>query len=111
MFHWSKEHDDAFEKLKDVMSKAPVLAQPDIEKARNGSRPFVIYTDASREGVGAVLAQEGDDGFLHPLYFASKSLTKAETNYHVTDKEALAVVYALKAAPAEILDSELRCAW
>ncbi|KAK6027020.1 hypothetical protein OSTOST_06993 [Ostertagia ostertagi] len=95
-FIWSEEQNKAFEKLKEALSNAPVLGQPNIEKALDKSRPFVIYTDASRIGVGAVLAQEGDDGFLHPLFFASKSLSAAERNYHVTDQEALALVYSLK---------------
>ncbi|KAL6742337.1 hypothetical protein Aduo_015495 [Ancylostoma duodenale] len=95
-FLWSTEHEHAFETLKKLLCEAPVLAQPNIEKARDWSRPFVIYTDASRIGLGAVLAQEGDDGLLHPVFFASKSLTQAEKNYHVTDQEALVIVYALK---------------
>ncbi|EYB94572.1 hypothetical protein Y032_0170g268 [Ancylostoma ceylanicum] len=95
-FLWSAEHENAFKTLKKVLSEAPVLAQPNIEKARDGSRPFVIYTDASRVGLGAVLAQQGEDGLIHPVFFASKSLTQAERNYHVTDQEALAMVYALK---------------
>ncbi|EYB86579.1 hypothetical protein Y032_0276g1080 [Ancylostoma ceylanicum] len=95
-FSWSHEHDKAFEDLKEVLVKAPVLGQPNIEKARNGTRPFIIYTDASNIGVGAVLAQEGDDGFLHLLFFASKPFTSAERNYHGTDQEALALIYSLK---------------
>ncbi|ETN83732.1 integrase core domain protein [Necator americanus] len=95
-FEWNSQHERAFITLKELLTHAPVLAQPNIEKARNGSRPFIIYTDASKVGIGAVLAQEQDDGFLHPLYFASKPLSRAEQNYHVTDQEGLAVVYALK---------------
>ncbi|KAL6723981.1 hypothetical protein Aduo_018921 [Ancylostoma duodenale] len=95
-FDWTAEHEKAFTTLKQLLVQAPVLAQPDVERARDGSRPFYIYTDASKVGVGAVLAQEQDDGFLHPLYFASKPLSQAERNYHVTDQEGLAVVYALK---------------
>ncbi|EYC35032.1 hypothetical protein Y032_1180g3735 [Ancylostoma ceylanicum] len=95
-WRWSDTETSAFEKLKEVMTQAPVLAQPDVTAARDHSRPFIIYTDASGDGVGAVLCQEGTDKMLHPLYFASKSLTKAEKNYHITDLEALAVVFALK---------------
>ncbi|EPB70881.1 integrase core domain protein [Ancylostoma ceylanicum] len=82
--------------MKAIITSAPVLIQPDIEKARDGSRPFVICTDASGIGLGAVLSQEGDDRQLHPVYFASKGLSMAERRYHVTDLEALAVVFALR---------------
>ncbi|KAL6742132.1 hypothetical protein Aduo_015320 [Ancylostoma duodenale] len=95
-YTWGDIHEKAFATLKKVLSSAPVLAQPDIEKARSGERPFIIYKDASGVGVGAVLAQRGEDGLLHPLHFASKPLSRAERNYHITDQEALAVIYALK---------------
>uniref|UniRef100_A0A7I4YTU1 RNA-directed DNA polymerase n=1 Tax=Haemonchus contortus TaxID=6289 RepID=A0A7I4YTU1_HAECO len=71
LFNWSEEHSMAFEALKKALTETPVLAQPNLEKARDGSRPFAIYTDASTAGIGAVLAQEGDDGLLHPLFFTS----------------------------------------
>ncbi|PIC11955.1 hypothetical protein B9Z55_028750 [Caenorhabditis nigoni] len=93
---WNEEQEEAFQKLLHSVCTAPVLMQPDCEAALDGTRPFCIYTDASRQGVGAVLAQEAKDGQQHPIAFASKSLTPAETRYHVTDLEALAMVFALK---------------
>ncbi|WKY07926.1 hypothetical protein Q1695_007431 [Nippostrongylus brasiliensis] len=95
-FEWTPEQEKAFTTLKGLLGTAPVLGQPDIAKARDGTRPFFVYTDASKIGVGAVLAQQQDDGLLHPIYFASKALTRAERNYHVTDQEGLAVIFALK---------------
>ena len=63
------------------------------------SKPFVLETDASDVGVGAVLSQEDMyKGLFHrlPIAFASKLLNKAECNYLVTDKEGLAIVWAVR---------------
>ncbi|VDO06369.1 unnamed protein product, partial [Haemonchus placei] len=96
LFQWNPARKSCFDQLKSIIVHAPVLAQPDIEEARSGRRPFKIHTDASIQGLGAVLSQEGEDGFLHPVFFASKGLSRCERNYHVTDLEALAVVFALR---------------
>uniref|UniRef100_A0A7I5E8K4 RT_RNaseH domain-containing protein n=1 Tax=Haemonchus contortus TaxID=6289 RepID=A0A7I5E8K4_HAECO len=88
----SEAHAKHSEELQTVFEQA----QPDIEGARSGARPFCIHTDASYSGIGAVLSQKGDDNFLHPIFFASKGLNKSERNYHITDLEALAVVTALR---------------
>uniref|UniRef100_A0A7I4YT76 RNA-directed DNA polymerase n=1 Tax=Haemonchus contortus TaxID=6289 RepID=A0A7I4YT76_HAECO len=95
-FVWSVEQEHSFENLKKVIASAPVLGQPNIEKAKTGEKPYIIYTDASTIGVGAVLCQEGADNLLHPLYFTSKRLSKTEQRYHITDIEALAIIYAVK---------------
>ena len=68
----------------------PVLRYPNFEK------PFVLHTDASKDGLGAVLEQEQGDGRLHPVAYASRSLNKHEQNYGITDLEALGVVWAAK---------------
>ncbi|VDO06013.1 unnamed protein product [Haemonchus placei] len=57
---------------REVLSTTPVLAQPDVKETQSGKNPYVIYTDTSSLGVGAVLCQQGVDEFLHPIYFASK---------------------------------------
>jgi transposase InsO family protein len=95
-FVWSEEEEKAFKELKHRLCTAPVLRQPNIEKARDGSAPFVLFTDACAKGIGAVLTQQGDDGYFHPVFFLSKGLSPAERNYAITDLEALAVVHALK---------------
>ena len=71
------------------MITAPVLAFPNFDK------PFRVYTDASGTGIGTVLTQENNNR-SHPIAYASRTLTKAETVYPTIEKEALAIVYAVK---------------
>ncbi|EGT47562.1 hypothetical protein CAEBREN_01908 [Caenorhabditis brenneri] len=96
VWRWEEEQEAAFQSLIQAICSTPVLMQPNTEAAIDGSKPFLIYTDASRKGVGAVLAQQGDDGEQHPIAFASKALTPAETRYHITDLEALGMIFALR---------------
>uniref|UniRef100_A0AC34FIH0 Reverse transcriptase n=1 Tax=Panagrolaimus sp. ES5 TaxID=591445 RepID=A0AC34FIH0_9BILA len=95
-FHWNEEEQQSFDQLKDSLVKAPVLSQPDYEAAIEGSKPFVIWTDACKTGVGAVLTQQDDDGNFHPLFYISKACSAAERNYSITQLEALAVVVAMR---------------
>ncbi|PIO63136.1 hypothetical protein TELCIR_15279 [Teladorsagia circumcincta] len=95
-WRWDAEQENSFNRLRDALFSTPVLAQPDVEGARAGTNPFIIYTDASQLGVRAVLCQKGKDRFSHPLNFAPKSLIKPERRKHVADMEALAVVFALE---------------
>ena len=87
-FQWNEERQAAFETLKMALLKAPVLQLADI------SKPFRVYTDASDLAIGAVLLQEVNREWLSVAY-ASRKLTPAERNYTVTEKETLAVVFAL----------------
>jgi len=89
-FNWNAEAQDAFEKLKANLAKAPILASPDY------SRPFLLQCDASKIGVGAVLAQVDQDNNEVPIAFFSKKLNKAQSNYSVTEQECLAVILSLK---------------
>lgn len=86
---WTPEADVAFETLKERLVSAPVLASPDF------SKPFAIQTDASDVGLGAVLFQEAD-GFEHPIAYASRTLTRAEQKYSVTERECLAVLFGVE---------------
>ncbi|KAJ8395952.1 hypothetical protein AAFF_G00026600 [Aldrovandia affinis] len=72
-----------------ALTEAPVLAYPDVH------RPFIVDTDASNVGVGAVLSQEDSDGERAVAYY-SGALSRAEQNYCVTHRELLAVVKALR---------------
>ena len=84
-FVWGPEHDEAFSALKQEITTAPTLRYYD------PSKPLTIQTDACTKGLGAALLQEGQ-----PVYFASKSLTKAHQNYVAIELEMLAVCWALK---------------
>lgn len=89
-FHWSPEHESAFQELKQKLSTAPVLKLPDYEQ------PFTIATDASDYAVGAVLSQADKVGSNRPVWYLSRKLAPAELKYTTMEKECLAVVYALK---------------
>ena len=75
---------EAFKTLKKKCMTAPVLAFADLEK------PFVLETDASGIGLGAVLLQEQEDGKLHPVAYASRALHRSQKNYHSSKLEFLA---------------------
>ncbi|CAM4709757.1 unnamed protein product [Lepidochelys kempii] len=68
----------------------PVLRDPDFDK------PFLVTTDASEHGVGAVLMQEGSNQEFHPVVFLSKKLSERESNWSISEKEYYTIVYALE---------------
>lgn len=78
-FKWSNECQAAFEQLKRCLTTAPILCHPDF------SLPFVVDTDSSQSGLGAVLSQE-IDGKLRVIAYASRTLSKSERRYCVTRK-------------------------
>ena len=85
-FTWSEEQEQAFSTLKTSLIESPVLSHPKSEGQ------FVLDTDASNEGIGAVLSQI-QDGEERVIAFGSKTLSKTEKNYCITRKELWAVVY------------------
>ena len=89
-FVWSEECQVAFETLRRLLVTCPVLAFPDYTK------PFILDTDASEQGIGAVLSQIHDDAKEHVVAYASRLLRKPETKYCVTQRELLAVVEFMK---------------
>jgi hypothetical protein len=82
---WTEECETAFHLLRKLLTTAPVLAQLDIKK------PFDVFCDASKIGLGCVLMQEG-----RVIAYASRQLRKHEINYPTHDLEHAAVVHALK---------------
>ena len=89
-FVFDQACQSAFCQLKNSLCKLPFLAYPD------DSKPFLVKCDASDVALGAVLAQVDDQGRERALAFASRSLKAAEKNYMITEKECLAIVWALK---------------
>nr|GEX07445.1 reverse transcriptase domain-containing protein [Tanacetum cinerariifolium] len=88
-FFFFKECVEAFQTLKRKLTEAPILIAPDWDL------PFEVMCDASDFVVGAVLRQRQEKHF-RLIYYASKTMTEAESNYTTTEKEMLAVVYAFK---------------
>ena len=84
-FSWSIECANAFAELKNRLLTPPVLAFPDYHKQ------FILDTDASQDGIGAILSQSSE-GREQVIAYASRSLSKVERKYCVTRKELLAVV-------------------
>ena len=82
---WTPERASAFAAVKHMLTSAPVLQLPDLDK------PFVVVCDASNVSLGACLMQDG-----HPIAFESAKLKPNELNYHAGEKELLAVVHALR---------------
>ncbi|CAL2252689.1 unnamed protein product [Prunus armeniaca] len=80
---------EAFNKLKSLLTSAPIIAAP------NWDLPFELMCDASDYAVGAVLGQRKDK-LPHVIYYASRTLNDAQLNYATTEKELLAVVFALE---------------
>ncbi|XP_021800761.1 uncharacterized protein LOC110745017, partial [Prunus avium] len=88
-FDMNEECVVAFNKLKELLSTAPVIMPPD------WSLPFELMCDASDYAVGAVLGQRVNK-VPHVIYYASRTLNDAQLNYSTTEKELLAVVFALE---------------
>ena len=91
-FCWTSACDKAFQALKELMCDAPVLAYPRF----GADATFVLETDASTLGLGAILSQSQPDGMVHPIAYASRSLQPAEKNYGITELETLGLVWAVK---------------
>jgi hypothetical protein len=84
-FEWTPRHEPSFQELKKRLTMASVLTMPDMKK------PFSIYCDASDQGLGCVLMQDG-----HVVAYASRQLRKHEEKYPTHNLELAVVVHALK---------------
>ena len=85
----SPEAHEAFNRLKAACLQAPILSFPDFNK------PFLLETDASGRGLGAVLSQKQADGQYHPISYASHMMNETEQRYHSNKQEFLALKWAV----------------
>ena len=86
---WEETHQKVFEELKQKLCSAPVLRAPDFSKG------YILQVDASGYAVGACVSQVDELG-EHPIAYASQKLTDSQTKWSTIEKEAFAVVWALK---------------
>ena len=97
-FEWDAECQQRFEELKPYLTTAPIVRAP------NWELPFKVICDGSDLAIGAVLGKRAE-GKPYVVYYASKTLNEARRNYTTTEKELLAVVYALDKFRAYLIRS------
>ncbi|KAK3107556.1 hypothetical protein FSP39_017290 [Pinctada imbricata] len=85
---WSESAEHAFQSLKQALVKFPILKLPDI------GQMFILQTDASNRGIGAVLLQHSGNEKL-PVAYAGRKLKESEQNYATIEKECLAIIWAV----------------
>ncbi|GFX92977.1 retrovirus-related Pol polyprotein from transposon 17.6 [Trichonephila clavipes] len=88
-FFFGTQQKEAFEKLKKIMSEGPILCH------YKYGRKTELHTDACKQGYGAILLQEAEDGKLHPVYYMLKKTNTAEEKYDSYELEVLAIINAL----------------
>nr|CAN80230.1 hypothetical protein VITISV_003211 [Vitis vinifera] len=97
-FIWDERCQNSFDQLKKFLTTTPIVRAP------NWQLPFELMCDASDFAIGAVLGQR-EDGKPHVIYYARKTLNEAQRNYTTTEKELLAVVFALDKFRAYLVGS------
>ena len=86
---WNDHQKNIFHKLKEIVQSVEPLAHPDI------SRPFHVFTDASKNGIGGMLAQE-HDGKMQPIAYCSKVFTDTQARWHVSEQEIYASIFCVE---------------
>ena len=89
-FNWTSDCQNAFDKLKAILRREPVLLAPKFNKE------FKLAVDASDVGAGGVLLQEDDNGVDHPVCYFSKKFNKYQKNYSAVEKAWLSLILALQ---------------
>jgi hypothetical protein len=80
VFQWTPECDKAFETLKDNLNTTPILIFPKWENE------FHVHVDALGVALGSILVQPGDGALDHPIYFARRNLSQAESKYTTIER-------------------------
>ncbi len=99
-FVWSDKCNQAFQTLKNALTSAPIVAHPDFKL------PWLLYTDASNDCIGSVLAQVHDDGKEHVVAYFSAKLSKVERKWATFDKEFYAIVASVRKFRHYLRDSK-----
>ena len=94
---WTAGCEQAFQELKKCLCGSPVLRSPDFTKT------FILQTDASDRGVGAVLSQQDEEGHDHPIAYFSRKLLPREEKYSTIEKECLAIKLGIQAFQVYLL--------
>lgn len=89
IFEWNEDAQKSFDTLKNILKSENILTQPDF------NRNFILTTDASNTGLGAILSQEVN-GKEITIAFASRTLNSSERNYSITEKEMLGAIWAME---------------
>jgi len=101
-YKWIEECQHNFDTLKEKMVTTLILVFPDWKKE------FHVHVDASSVTLGIILAQQGEGDIDHPISFSSKKLSTTEKNYTMTEREGLAMVYALQKFRHYLLGSHFK---
>ncbi|KAG9459081.1 hypothetical protein H6P81_003589 [Aristolochia fimbriata] len=89
-FEWDESCRWAFQNIKDYLMKPPVLMAP------TSGKPLLLYIAAQEKSLGALLAQNDDQGKERPLYYLSRTMVGAELNYSPIEKTCLALIFAIQ---------------
>ena len=101
-FQREPKHQLAFDVLKAALTSDTVMAHPQTEK------PYLLYTDACDYAIGGILCQQDDQGVERPIVYLSKQLSETQRRWATIEKEAYAVVYALKQLRPYLWGAEYR---
>jgi hypothetical protein len=102
-FVWTPECQTAFEKLKEALITAPVLALPDF------NRSFILTTDACTSGIAYILGQRDEGGREHPVCYGGRGLRPKEEKWSVSELEGLALVEGIKNFHVYLAGNEFEC--